>query len=59
VLNQYEVTTDAPSGIVSDPNDWAVEHGRPTYIFDLLRRVVTISMRTLDLIESLPPLDLS
>lgn len=59
VLNQYQVKLDKASGIVNDPNDWAAEHGQPTYIFDLLRRVVTVSMRTLDLIESLPALDLS
>lgn len=58
VLNQYQVKTDKDSGIVNDPNDWAAEHGQPTYIFDLLRRVVTVSMRTLDLVDSLPALDL-
>lgn len=59
VLNQYQVKTDGASGIVNDPNDWATEHGQPTYIFDLLRKVVTVSMRTLDIVESLPTLDLS
>jgi len=58
VLNQYQVSTDPASGIVNDPNDWAAEHGQPTYVFDLLRRIVTVSMRTLDIIDSLPPLDL-
>jgi len=59
VLNQYEVTTDKASGITNDPNDWAAEHGEPRYIFDLLRRVVTVSMRTLDVVDSLPALDLA
>ncbi|MCC6642680.1 MAG: hypothetical protein IT386_16080, partial [Deltaproteobacteria bacterium] len=59
VLNQYEVTTDKPSGITNDPNDWATEHGQPRYIFDLLRRVVTVSLRTLDVVDALPMLDLS
>jgi predicted helicase len=58
VLNQYEVSTDKASGITNDPNDWATEHGQPRYIFDLLRRVVTVSMRTLAIVDSLPPLDL-
>jgi predicted helicase len=43
---------------VNDPNDWASEHDQPTYIFDLLRQVVTVSMRTLDLVHSLPAFDL-
>ena len=59
VLNQYEVTTDKASGIANDPNDWAAEHGQPRYIFDLLRRVVTVSLRTLDVVDQLPPLDLT
>lgn len=59
ILNQYRVSTDKASGIVNDPNDWATEHEQPRYIFDLLRRVVTVSLRTLDVIDSLPPLDLS
>ena len=59
VLNQYQVKTDTASGIVNDPNDWAAEHDQPTYIFDLVRKVVTVSIRTLDIVESLPTLDLS
>ena len=37
---------------------WAIEHDDPTYILDLVGRVVTVSMRTLDLVDSLPSLDL-
>jgi len=42
---------------VNDPNSWADEHNDPTYILDLIGRVVTVSMGTLDIIESLPPLN--
>ena len=59
MLNQYEVTTDKASGIGNDPNDWGAEHGQPRYILDLLRRVVTVSLRTLDVVDLLPPLDLT
>ena len=58
VLNQYKVDKHKDSGIVNDPNDWAAEHDKPTYIFDLLRSVVTVSMRTLEIIDDLPELDL-
>ncbi len=58
ILNQYQVKTHKKSGITNDPNDWATEHGKPSYIFDLLCSVVTVSMRTLDIVEGLPPLDL-
>lgn len=59
VLNQYQIKTHKNSGIVNDPNDWATELDDPTYIFNLLRRVVTVSMQTLDIVDSLPTLDLS
>lgn len=58
VLNQYQVKTHKASGITNDPNDWALEHDQPSYIFDLLCSVVTVSMRTLDIVEALPDLDL-
>lgn len=58
VMESNRVRTDKASGIRNDPNDWAIEHDDPTYILDLVGRVVTVSMRTLDIIDSLPPLGL-
>ncbi len=56
VMECWRVRTDRESGIVNDPNDWAAEHGRPRYILDLLLSVITVSLRTLDIVESLPRL---
>ncbi len=56
VVEQQQVKTDQKSGITNDPNDWATEHGDPRYILDLVGRVVTVSMRTLDIIDGLPSL---
>jgi predicted helicase len=58
VMESNRVRTDKASGIRNDPNDWAIEHGDPTYILDLVGRVVTVSMRTLNLVDSLPNLAL-
>ncbi|MGH9023320.1 MAG: type ISP restriction/modification enzyme [Acidimicrobiia bacterium] len=58
VMESNRVRTDKASGIRNDPNDWAAEHDDPTYILDLVGRVVTVSMRTLDIVDSLPYLDL-
>lgn len=58
VIDAWRVRTDKASGIVNDPNDWAIEHDDPTYILDLVGRVVTVSMRTLEIVDSLPPLAL-
>ncbi|MBP3730637.1 MAG: DEAD/DEAH box helicase [Mailhella sp.] len=32
VMECYRVKTDKDSGITNDPNDWAREHGKPSYI---------------------------
>lgn len=58
IVERYQVKTDKDSGIVNDPNDWAIEHDDPTYIFDLVRRIVTVSMRTNEIVASLPRLNL-
>ena len=42
------------SGIVNDPNDWAVEHEDPRYIVDLIKRVTTVSVETMRLVIRLP-----
>jgi predicted helicase len=56
VIDRYQIKTHKESGIVNDPNDWADEHDDPTYIFDLLRRIVTVSMRTNEIVAGLPKL---
>lgn len=57
ILNQYQVKTDKKSGNLSDPNQWGIEHGDPRYIVDLLEKTVTVSMKTQEILTSLPPLD--
>lgn len=57
VLRQYQVTTDKKSGITNDPNQWGLERGNPRYILDLLEKVVTVSVRTVEISDGLPPLD--
>ncbi|MQA34092.1 DEAD/DEAH box helicase [Modestobacter roseus] len=57
IIDRYWVKTDKASGIVNDPNDWSREIGDPRYIVDLLARIVTVSVETVRLVDSLPPLD--
>ena len=57
LIRQYQVTTDKASGIVNDPNQWGIEHGNPRYILDLLQKVVTVSVRTVEIAENLPSLE--
>ena len=57
IIRQYQVTTDKASGIVNDPNDWGLEHGNPRYILDLIQKVATVSIRTVQITEALPPFE--
>ena len=41
---------------LGDPNDWSIEIGGQSYILDLVRRVTTVSIRTVDIVKSLPEL---
>jgi predicted helicase len=54
IIDRYQVKTDAASGIVNDPNDWSDD---PRYIIDLLRRIVTVSLETMKVVDALPALD--
>lgn len=51
IMDQYQVKTDKKSGITDDPNDYSTDE---KYIFNLLLRIINISMQTVDLVNSLP-----
>lgn len=57
IMDRYQVTTDKKTGIQNDPNDWCQEHGNPRYILDLLLSVITVSVKTIELIHQLPQID--
>ena len=50
IMESYRVKTDKDSGITDDPNTY----GDEKYIFNLLISVISVSLKTLDLIESMP-----
>ena len=52
VVDQYRVKVDKRSGIVNDPN----RADAPQYIVDLVGRVITVSLRTVEIVKGLPPL---
>lgn len=53
LIDRYQVKTDKASGIVNDPNDWCDEHDDPTYIVELIKKVTTVSVRTVELVGQL------
>lgn len=57
IMERYAVTTDKKSGIVNDPNDWCKEVNDEKYIFNLLLRIINVSIQTVDIVNSLPKLD--
>ena len=52
VIDQYQVSTDKRSGITNDPN----RPDDPQYIVRLLAQVITVSLETVKIVKSLPPL---
>lgn len=53
-IDQYQIK-DRESGIVDDPNEFS---DNPKYIFNLLLSIINVSMQSIDLVESLPPLEI-
>ncbi len=54
VIDQYRVKTDKRSGLLNDPNC----ADAPRYIVDLVVRVITVSLKTVEIVKSLPELSL-
>ena len=52
VVDQYRVKVDKRSGIVNDPN----RDDEPRYIVDLIGSVITVSLKTVEIVKNLPPL---
>ena len=57
VMERQVVKTDKASGIVNDANDYANETvGDPRYPMKLFQRVITVSVKTMQIISQLPEL---
>ena len=52
IMDQYRVKVDKRSGIKNDPN----RADEPRYIVDLIARVIHVSLKTVEIVESLPEL---
>jgi predicted helicase len=57
IMERYAVTTHKESGIRNDPNDWAKEHDDPRYILDLLLSIITVSVKTMEIVENFPKME--
>ncbi|HAT3992465.1 helicase [Elizabethkingia anophelis] len=59
IMEKYQITIDAKSGLTNNPNDWAEETGNPKYILNLLLSIINVSVQTVDIVEDLPKLNLN
>lgn len=50
MIDRYQVKTDAASGIMHDPNAYSDD---PMYIANLVRRLVTVSVETMKIVDAL------
>ena len=53
LIERYQVSTHAESGIKNDPNKWGEEHDYPEYIVELVKRIVRLSVETVRLVGEL------
>ncbi|MDG6922065.1 MAG: helicase, partial [Nitrososphaerota archaeon] len=54
----YGIRTDQDSGIVNNANEWSKEVGDDRYVVDLIKKLVTVSIGTVEITENLPKLGL-
>ena len=61
IMERYQMTIDDGkngSMIKNDPNAWSREHNKPRYILDLLLSVINVSVKTIDIVNSLPEINI-
>lgn len=52
-IDRYQVKVDKATGIANDPNEYSDD---PRYVLDLVCRLVTVSMKTNEIVAQLPPI---
>ncbi|OZN50121.1 damage-inducible protein [Gallibacterium anatis] len=57
VMERQSVKVDKDSGLINDANDWAKETmNNPKYPLELFLRVITVSLKTREIVKNLPKL---
>jgi hypothetical protein len=59
ILDRYQISTHKESQIPNDPNDWREEQNNPEYIVNLIKRIVTLSIESIKIIDSMPPINIA
>lgn len=58
LIDRYQDKVDTKSQIRNNCNDWLREVKDPRYIIDLIGRVTTVSVKTVELVKGLPELEI-
>lgn len=56
IMKRYAITTHKDSVITHNPNLWAAKHNDKKYILNLLLSIITVSLETIKIVNSLPTL---
>ena len=54
IVERYQNSVDKDSGLRNDANAWGREHDNPRYILDLIEKIITVSVETVKILDSLP-----
>ncbi len=54
IMERYAKSEDKDSGIKNNPNDWSEN---PRYILDLVKRIVAVSVGSVEIVKALPDLE--
>ena len=54
IMERYRISTHKDSQIINDPNLWSQEHNDPSYVLNLLLRIISLSIDTLELVNKIP-----
>ena len=57
IVERYAITANKDSGIENNPNLWCEENENSRYILDLLLSVISLSLKTNELIKKLPMIE--
>lgn len=59
VLERQCVSINKDSNIVNDANDFAIQtQSNPAYIIELLQSIISVSIQTIDIVESMPKFEM-
>jgi len=57
IMDRYEVSIHKDSKIKNDPNDYLKETGDYKYIVNLLKKVINVSVQSVEIINNLPKVE--